>query len=451
MLYSGKIDRSFFRKLFYLAIPIAVQNLISSTLNMVDTMMIGKLGATQIAAVGFANQYFFLFMLICFGTYSGSAIFTSQFWGKKDVSNVRRTLGISLIIGIIISILFTLGGLLIPKTIINLLSDDPQVVNLGAKYLQIVCIGYVPSAISFAYGFSSRSVGNPRLPTGVSAIALVVNTFFNYIFIFGNFGMSPLGISGAAMATVIARIIESILLVLFIYKFKSPLASSLKELLNFNKSFIHRYLVTTTPVIMHESFWALGMTMYLKAYAKLGTSAAASIQVANTIQNLFLIVSIGLGNACAIMVGNKIGSNKKEIGLKYAKTFSQLSVLMGFIMGLSLLLSSPFILKLFDASLYNNCRKIIIVMFLFMPIRMFNSVLITGILRSGGDTKFALILELSNVWLVGVPLAFYGTIYLKLPIYYAYALVYTEDISKAIIGLLRFLSNKWLRNVIEGL
>ncbi|MBF8983951.1 MATE family efflux transporter [Lutibacter sp. B2] len=444
-------DKQFYKQLMNIAVPIAIQNFISSTLNMVDTMMIGTLGATEIAAVGFANQYFFLFMLISFGTYSGASIFASQFWGKKDVTNVRRVLGLSLIIGLSIGLLFTLAGLLIPETMISLLSNDLEIINMGSQYLKIVCLGYIASTISFAYGFSSRSIGNAKLPTLVSAIALCINTVLNYCLIFGHFGFPSMGVKGAALATIIARLVEMLLLLTLIYKNQGPLAGTLHELFDLSRSFVIKILNVTTPVILNETFWALGMTMYLKAYGKLGTEAVAAVQISNTIQNIFLVITMGLGNACAIMVGNKIGANQEKEGILYAKRFAKLSIFTGIVMGTLLILTSPFILSFFNPSLYTNCRNIMIVMALLMPVKMFTSVLIVGIFRSGGDTKFSLILEIGTVWLIGVPLAFLSTTYLNLPIHLAFALVNLEEIIKTMIGLPRFLSNKWLRNVIEDL
>lgn len=446
-------DKKFYRSLAAIALPIALQNLISSSLNMVDTMMIGKLGETEIAAVGLANQYFFLFILIMFGINSGSSIFVAQFWGKKDVKNIRRVLGISLITGGTIAAVFTIGGLLAPKYILRLFLKNPDVIELGSAYLRIVCFSYVLTTISFAYGFACRSIGQAKLPMYVSAIALLSNTLLNYILIFGNFGFPKMGVEGAALATLISRGIEVMLILSIIYTGKGVLAAKLHELMDLSSNFIKRFFKTSTPVIANEAFWALGMVMYSVAYAKIGKGEVASVQIANTIQNVFMVISMGLANACAVMIGNKIGANEEEVGIEYAKRFSIIGPLTGFVMGIGLFLASPLILSFFNLTTkgYNDTRKILIVMSIFMAIKVFNATLVVGILRSGGDTKFSLFLEMGSVWIIGVPMAFLGALVWKVPIYWVITLVSLEEIVKALVGIPRIISKKWVKNVVENI
>lgn len=446
-------DKLFYKTLLSLALPIALQNLISSSLNMVDTMMIGKLGDTEIAAVGLANQYFFFFILIMFGINSGSSIFIAQFWGKRDVKNIRRILGINLLTGGIIAVIFSILAFFYPQYILKFFIKDKDVIFLGSKYLRIVCLSYILNCISFAFGTASRSTGHAKLPMYASIIALICNTLLNYLFIFGNFYFPKMGVQGAALATLISRIIEITIILYAVYKQKGVLAAQINELLDLNFNFIGKFFKTTTPVILNEALWSLGMVMYSVAYAKIGKSEVAAVQVANTIQNVFMVISMGLANACAVMIGNKIGEKKEEIGILYAKRFSFLAPLSGVIMGFFLFLSSPLILSFFslsDKASYET-RKIILIMSIFMAIKMFNATMIVGILRSGGDTKFSLFLEVGTVWGVGVPLAFLGALVLKLPVYWVVFLVFLEEIVKAAIGIPRIVSKKWIRNIVDNM
>ncbi len=284
----------------------------------------------------------------------------------------------------------------------------------------------------------------------VSAISFIINTIFNYLLIFGHFGFPELGVKGAAYGTLIARIVEISFIFYFIYKDIKPLAASLRELTDWKKEFINRYLKTTYPVIINEAFWALGQVMYSAAYAKMGAEATAAVQVSGTIQNIFFVMVRGLGNACTVMVGNKIGARDEEQAYDYAIQFLIMSTIAGLILGAILSLTPDITLKLFknlEPDVYNLSRKLLFFSGLFYFIRTFNSTLIVGVLRGGGDTTFSMYLEMGSVWLVGVPLAFVGVLIFRLPVYIVFILVSVEEIVKAVIGLPRVKSKKWIRNV----
>lgn len=446
-------DKSFYNIMLGIAIPITVQNLISTSLNMVDTVMIGRIGENELASVGIANQIFFLFILMAFGINSGASIFIAQYWGKKDVQNIRKVLGLTLILGGVVSLFFSIAAFFTPDFILGLFTEDPKVVEIGSKYLRIVSLSYIVTMVSFAYGFASRSVGQAKLPMYISAISLGINTLLNYLLIFGKLGFPMMGVEGAALATVISRVIEMSILLFVIYKNDETLAAKFSEMVAFSKPFIKKFFDTTLPVILNESFWSLGMVMYTAAYGRIGTGALAAIQIASTIQNIFLVINKGLANASAVMLGNQLGSNHKEKAIAYAFTFLFLGITVGLALGVIMYLCAPLTLYFFEVSegVYRDTIKIIIVMSIFMFIKIYNAIVIVGVLRSGGDTKFALILEIGSVWLIGVPLAFVGALLWKLPIYWVVFLVSLEEIVKAIVGLPRVLSTKWAKNVVDEL
>ena len=446
-------DRHFYKTMLGIALPITLQNLISSSLNMVDTVMIGRLGETQIAAVGLANQVFFLFILLMFGINSGCAIFTAQLWGKRDVPNIRRVMGIALVSGMLVSLIFGMGAYIIPEKLLRIFTTDAVVIAMGSQYLKIVSFSYLITAVSFAYAFASRSIGQAKLPMVVSAVSLLINTGLNYLLIFGNFHFPQMGIQGAALATLIARSIELVLMLGLIYRSKEVLAGTLKEMLSFDYVFLKKVYTTAIPVILNEGFWSLGMIMYTAAYARISTEAIASIQIANTIQSVFMVIAMGLGNSCAVMLGNVIGADRQENAIVYGNTFCALGIIGGVILGFKLVLLSPMILSFFNVSpeVYHDTSKILLIMGLFMAFRFFNTILIIGILRSGGDTKFSLFLEMGSVWIVGVPLAFLGALVFNLPVYWVYGLISLEELVKACIGIPRVMSKKWVRNVVENM
>lgn len=445
-------DKEFLGKLINIAVPVTLQNLIVSSVNMLDTFMISSLGKESLAAVGLANQVFFFYSLIMFGVASGSAIFIAQFWGKKDEKNIKRILGLALSISIIVGMIFTVVVLLFPNNIMKIFSSDNEVINIGVDYLRIVIFTYIIFGISFTFQISSRSIGNAKMPMAISSVSFFVNLVFNYLLIFGKFGLPRLEVKGAAYGTLIARTVELMLILYLIYSSDGPLKATFKELTDWNKSFVLKYFKTSYPVIINETFWSLGNVLYSIAYARIGTEAAAAIQILNVVQNLFMVFTRGVGNACTVMVGNKIGAEEEKTAIDYAKRFIFISISLGLLLGFVLFLTSDLILMFFKdltTQLRHTTKMLLNILGLFFVFKSLNGTIIVGILRSGGDTKFSMILEMSAVWLIGVPLAFLGAIVLKFPVYLVTPMAYCEEIVKTIIGLKRVYSNKWIMNVTK--
>ncbi|MSS43112.1 MATE family efflux transporter [Anaerosalibacter bizertensis] len=454
MVESMWKDKTFFKGMLGIALPIALQNLITSSLNMVDTLMISSLGDASIAAVGLANQVFFFYMLIVFGINSGSSIFISQFWGKEDIKNIRKILGLAICLGSVVGILFTIAAFFVPEFLMNIFTKDAEVVALGADYLKIVSLSYIVTAIGFSYSVAARSIGQARMPMVVSAISFVTNTFFNYLLIFGKFGFPRLGVKGAAYGTLIARIVELGFILYAVYSDRGVLAASIKDLTGWGKDYFMKYIKTTYPVILNEAIWALGNIMYSIAYARIGKEAIAAVQIATTVQNIFMVISRGLANAATVMVGNKIGGNEEKLAVEYSKRFLTIATMTGVVLGMGLFFSAGTVLKLFrklTPEVYEIAKNILKVIGIVFFIKMFNGTMIVGVLRGGGDTKFSLFLELGSVWLVGVPMAFLGALVFKLPVHIIVAFVSLEEVVKAVIGIPRLISKKWVKNVTESM
>ncbi|WP_142414321.1 MATE family efflux transporter [Hathewaya massiliensis] len=447
-------DKEFFTVLFKIALPIVIQNFIASSLNMVDTLMIGKVQEAKIeslAAVGIANQYFFFFNLIIFGLYSGCCIFISQYWGREDKKSIKKVLGVSLVSGSIIAIIFTIIGLIAPNFIISLFNKDAKVISLGVDYLRIVVISYIFTAISFAFSFACRSVGQATIPMFVSLIALVTNTILNYALIFGKFGMPVMGVKGAALATLISRVIETVVLLIIIYTKSDVLNAKIKELLDFNMGFVKHIYKTISPVIINETLWSLGMLVYAMAYGVIGKEAVAAVQICNTVQNLFYVIIAGISNACAVMIGNIIGYGDKEKGIDYSFKFSIFGTFVGLLLGIALIIFSPPIVKFFnvDSYVYSASIGVLNIMGITMAIKVFNRVLVVGILRGGGDTKFSMYLEVGTVWLVGVPLALLGSYVFKVSLNILFILITMEEVVKFFVGVPRVISKRWVKDLVN--
>lgn len=444
-------DKTFYISIITLAFPIILQNLLASSLSFVDTVMIGQLGEVKIAAVGLANQMFFLVILLFFGISSGASIFFAQFWGSRDLKSIHKTLGLALIVGVIGAGILSAVSILFPEEIMRVFSTDQAVILAGSEYLKIVGISYIFTAITFIFSSALRSTEDARTPLIVSAIAMSTNAVFNYLLIFGKFGFPQMGVRGAAVATAGSRALEMCLIIAISYIKKKPTAAPLSELFSFSKTFMAKFFKLVSPVILNELVWSLGMIMYKVVFARMGTSIIASANISESIHSLFFVVSIGTANSAAIMIGKKIGEKRQDIAKSYASGFLVLGLALGAVMGGLMALFSPLIPRAFNASpeIISMTTKSLLVLSLLLPLKVFNMHSIVGALRSGGDTRYSLILEITSVWCVGVPLAFLGGWVFHIPIYYLYGLVGLEELYKMIVSGRRIRSEKWVNDLTE--
>lgn len=445
-------DKSFYKSMLVIAIPIIIQNLISIGLNMADTIMIGKLGVSELAAVGTANRLYFVFSTLCFGIYSGAAVYVSQYWGVKDIPNIRKTFGIDILLGGGLSLIFTVIALFFAPQILFLFTREQAVIDLGSQYLRIVALSYFFTSMSFAVNFNSRAIHNLNVPTIINSLALFINLGLNFCLIYGKFGFPKMGVQGAAIATVIARVVEFILMVLFVYGSpEHPLAGKPKELASFDKEMFKKVLNTSFPVILSEGGWSIGNTVYYIAYGLLGASAIAVVQVASTINDLFQCLFFGIGNASAVMIGNELGRKNSDSAYDYAGMFLKMTLIINIFVSLALYFSRGFIISIygFDAVTNLMLDKTLVVYAIYMAPKMFTYVLFCGILRAGGDTKFCAILDITGVWIIGVPLAFLGVLVFNLPLHVVVGLVFFEEWIKLIFSFKRYRSKKWVKTLID--
>lgn len=434
-----------------LAIPIAAQQFITSLLNMLDVLMVGQLGEASIAALGLSNQVFFLLNLMLFGLSSGMAIFTAQFWGSRDVVNIQRVLGICLSISVGVAVFFTIGAVVFPSRILALYTSDIEVIRIGSEYLRIAGFSYLPTAITFAFVAVLRSTQQVRLPMMVSIVALSVKTLLGYGLIFGKAGLPALGVQGAAIGTTTARLFELGLLLYFIYKFRTPAAATISAMFSFDRKFFKRVLRTSMPAMANEIIWSLGITIYNGVYAHIGTDAIAAVNINGTFENIAFVTFLGIGHACAIMVGNEIGSGNRQRAQEIGGVFLIYGLIGSILMGAVYRIVAPQLLSLYNISdvSANFARQIMTIFSMSLWVRATNFMLFIGILRAGGDTHFALIVESCTIWFVGVPAALIGGFVLHLPVYWVYAMVLGEEVVKALIVLPRFKSRAWIHDLVS--
>lgn len=443
-------DRAFMRKTISIALPVTVQALLNNVLNMVDTLMIGQLGESTIAAVGLANKVFFVFSLLMFGICSGAGILAAQYYGEEDIPNLHRVLGMALLLGLGGAALFMVPALMIPDMVMRIFTPSSEAIAIGCAYLTVVCLSYPFTAVTQGYIAILRAANRVMAPVVISVVSILVNVVLNYGFIFGHLGMPRLGVTGAALATLIARIVECVSLVLVIYLRKSPAAAKIREMLSLSGSFVKKFFLTAAPVIANEFMWGLGVTIYSLVYGRMGDGAVAAITICQSVEQVYQVIFQGLSAATAVILGNILGSGNLKRAEEYAKHFILLQFIlslmaMGVCAGTMELMIGMFSVSEVVAGFVRLC---FVAFICYIPAKNFNYVNIVGILRSGGDTKAALFLDATGVWLIGIPLAFLGGMVLKLPIYIVYAMVMAEEIYKLIFGFLRYRKKLWLRKIV---
>lgn len=442
-------DREYIGRVLSIALPVSLQMLLKMIVNFIDTVMIGKLGESAIAGVGLANKYFFVFVLLVFGVESGSGVLASQYMGNNDIKNIRKVLGLGLLLSLTGGLIFATTAFIMPDRLMKIFTNSQDAITIGAAYLGVVCISYPFTAATDIYVAIMRAVGEVKVPVISSIFAIVVNIILNYILIFGKFTFPALGVVGAAIATVVARIFEFLLTIVLIKLKSSPLICSLKNLNPFSKDLINQFFVTAFPVIINESLWGLGTTLYSVVYGRMGDAAIAAITISTALQDLLVVSFQGIALAAVVILGNEMGADN----LKKAKVYGSYTWLLTIIVSISVsilivLLRAPFV-RLYNVSdnLMSDIKLCLLVFAIFLPFKAVATVNLVGILRSGGDTLFCLFMDLSGVWLIGVPMAFIGGLYFKLPIYIVYGMVLSAEIYKTVLGYIRYKQGKWLKNL----
>lgn len=440
----------FYKKMALIAIPVIIQNVISIGLNMIDILMIGRLGEKELAAVGSANQIFFVFGMICLGFYSGAAVYVAQYWGTRDIANIKKIIGIDYVAGISLSTFtFVIAMVFAPK-LIWIFSRDKEVIQLGAEYLRVVCFSYILISITFVMVYNSRAIQRLKAATLINGMGIGVNTFLNYCLIYGNFGMPALGVKGAAIATVIARIIELILFISYVCMNKEhPFHGNIKEFLDFDKVMFKNVMKTAIPVVFTEGGWAFVTSLTFVAYGMLGATALAVIQIAEVVSNLSQAVYFGLGNATAVITGEFLGKEDKDSAFRFAGLAMKITWGLNITVTVLLILMSKPIASIYNFNNETTHLLILVIIawaFTTTP-KMLSYILICGILRSGGDTLYSLIVDLSCNVLIQLSVAFSSVLILHLPLYWVVALVSISDLVKTIICYRRFYSKKWMNIV----
>lgn len=440
---------NFYKSVLALVIPMALQNLINVGVTATDVVMLGTVGEKVLSGASLAGQVQFIMTLILFGITSGATVLTAQYWGKGDTRTIEKILGMGLLFGMSVAVLFAVAALTIPEVLMSVYTSDPEVIKEGVKYLRIVGFSYIFMAFTQVYLYVMRSIERVVIATIVYLFSLCNNVIINATLIYGLFGFPKMGVQGAAIGTLMSRVLE-VVIVLWYAHFKNKVVKiRLYDVFHINKTLLKDYLVYSMPVVINELMWGLGSSANTAIIGHLGSAAVAANSVAQVARQLAQVVVFGISNATAIYLGKTIGEQKFEHAKAYAKRFSILSLLMGLAGAGVILISAPIANATMELS--SQAQKYLLFMFFVMSYfavaQAVNTTLVVGTFRSGGDTKFGLALDVGTMWGFSIILGAAAAFIFDCSVPVVYAILMSDEIVKLPFTIKRFFSYKWLKNV----
>lgn len=455
MLGSLKQGKLFYRRLWALALPMILQNLITTSLGFADTFMVGLVGKEEMSAVTVANVPLFVIQIFVFGLQSGSAILMSQYWGKKDVKSINRLFGVALYAAFALSTLFALVMVLAPGRVLALATNNRQLAAIAKPYLQIVAVSYIFNALSGMYHAMQRSTENPVFGMSVLGFSMLLNTLLNYLLIFGKFGFPALGVTGAAIATCASRIAE--FLITAVYAIISKRIRLYPKLILMpGKAYWRSFIVNSIPVVCNETLWGLGTSMFtvILGHTQNSTVMLAAYTIVGNIDKLATVAVFGIAAAAAVIVGKQIGEGNREKVYGTGIALNLVSTGLGLLTALALLLALPTLLiphifplfKLTGADI-----QIASIMALFtiltFTFRCFDIANVVGVLRGGGDVRWAMLIDVLPLWCVAIPLTAIAALWLKAPVPWICLAYQSETLVKMPLGIWRLRSRKWIKDL----
>ena len=452
-------DRAFYRKLFTVMVPMLIQNLITNFVNLLDNVMVGQVGTEPMSGVAIVNQLLFVFNLCVFGGLAGAGIFTAQFYGKNDQEGVRQSMRMK--IWIAAGTVLVFGSLLVffgPQLISLFLHEGEESLDLaatlgfGKDYLHVMLLQIIPFAVTQIYASTLRGTGETMLPMRAGITAVLVNLTFNYILIFGKLGFPALGVVGAAMATVLARVVEMLIVVIWSHRHteRLPYIPGLYRSLRVPGELARQVLILGAPLLINELLWSGGMTTLNQCYSLRGLEVVSAFNISSTVGNLFFCTFIAMGDAISILVGQLLGAGELESAVDEDRKLIAFSVTLSVLVTGVMVIVAPLIPQLYNTTVTVRALavRLLLICAAFTPLHAYaNACYFT--LRSGGKTLITFVFDSLFVWTIQIPVAFVLSRYTDVPILPMYAMVEAMNLIKCVMGIVMLKSRKWVVNLVK--
>lgn len=447
------LDTSFWRKLIAIGLPVSLQSMLFSLLGVIDIFMVNQLGDSATAAVGVGNRIFFFNLIMIVGISGAVSVLASQYFGANDFNGIKRTLAQSWALSIVAILPFILLYLMAPASVVSVVASDPEYIQLATDYLWITGASLLGTALVVPLECALRSVGEARLPTVVSVIAIFVNAALNALLIFGLFGFPEMGVAGAAVGTLLSRVFHTILLfVLAIKRYAHLLPKAENWLDGLTPKYRKKYFAVALPMMIHDTAWAGGLVIYNIIVGQMGVGELAIISLLSPVESILISAFLGFAVAASIILGNEIGAKNYQRVEQTAWGYVLVSCGLAALLALLCFMAKPLIEQLIELThleFKDTAINVCLVMALGMILRVFNMVGIGGVLKSGGDINYSIFIDLSGQWLIGIPLAYFTAIVLAWPLEWVLLIILLEEFVKIILTSHRIQSKKWINNLIE--
>lgn len=439
------------RKMLGIALPMALEGLASAGGDLADSLMVASLGERAVSAVGLGTQLFFVHLMLVYGFTGGASTFMAQFYGVRDMRGIKKTLAMAVSVSVLVGSVLLLIMHCMPQRVMGLFTNITPVQKLGASYILYRSPALLISGIVLPVIMALKAMQQVRTAVTISLSAVALNVWLNYVLIFGHLGFPAMGVRGAALATLLATLAELILLFAVLRVRRSELTSRFGDYLHWTKPHFLEVIRNSVPTTINEMMWSMGTSSYNAAYGRISTSAMAAASAADIVAHVFTKTIYACGDAALVIVGELLGQNQKEEAWDASGRLLRICILMGIIGGGLLAALAIPVSALFGFT-EEGTRSLRLILFIYaaaMPLKVYNASIITGVLRSGGDVRFAMVTEVSTIWLIGVPVVFLCALAFRLPVYLVVLAVQMEDVVKGIIITRRYRSRKWMNNKVE--
>ena len=438
--------RSLRKEIVRLALPIALQQFMTALVGACDAIMLGKLSQDAMSAVSLATQVTFVFNLFMFAFMAGENMFVAQYYGKGDYTGISQVFSLVTKICGCIAVIFLAGTLFFPEQLMRILTNEETLIVLGSEYLRVIGISYVFSGIAQTFLAIMKNCGAVNMSTLINGVMVILNIALNAVFIFGLSGFPKMGIKGAALATVLATVVQFLWSVGYVLCRIRAVKFSLRSC---EKKLFGRFWQKAVPLLINNLAWGIGFSMYSVIMGHLGTDAVAANGIANISKNLVVCFCLGLGNAGSIIVGNRLGADRLQAAKEVGETLTKTAIIAGIVSGLVLIALSPFITKMVDLTptARGYLQKMLLISSYYIAGKSVNCMTIGGIFAAGGDSKFGMLCDSVTLWCIIVPLGCICAFILKLPVMVVYFVLNLDEIIKLPVVYKHYKKYKWIKNL----
>ena len=438
---------SFLKTTMRIAVPVAIQAMLQSSFSMIDQIMVGQLGTTQVAAVEIGSKPGFIFSFVSGAVATVAGIMISQYLGKKDQDAVQRSLSVNLLAMILLATAFISASLLLPEKIAAIYSTDQEVIRQAGDYIRTLSVVYLFSGISSILAVQIRCMNYAVYPMYISAGAAVVNTALNWVLIFGKLNFPAMGIRGAALASVISQLVNVILMIAVFLRLDGMLQFSLR----LGKQGWQQYFVMLLPVVFNEFLWTIGQNVNTYIYGHMGTGELAAMSLTGPVQGFLIGALSGISQAAGIIIGKRLGEKEYEQAYQESKKLCFYGAVGAVVLsGLLILLRGAYTgLYQVETEVKDTGAALLLAFAILAPIKVENMILGGGIIRSGGRTKYIMIIDMCGTWLIGVPLGLFTGMVLHLPIFWVYFILSQEELFRLVVSIFMFRSRKWMNTLAD--